>query len=45
MMPPSNVHALIPRGCDSVTLLGDADFADMPKILRWGVVQVVRWTP
>lgn len=38
MTPPKDVHVLIPRGCDPVTLLGDVDFTDMPEILRWGVV-------
>lgn len=34
MTPPKDVHALISRTCEYMTLHGREDFADVIKILR-----------
>lgn len=36
-MGPKNVHILIPRACEYVTLYGKREFADMIRlrVLRW----------
>ena len=38
IMPPKDVHVLIPRTCEYVTLHGKMNYADMIHLmtLRWG---------